>query len=128
LAGPEGRYGPLAREAQREGKEALAAAGIAVASSEEDRARRGDFLQLGPTFSGEWQGGSSWQSLARGTGSIEAEFLNGEIVLLGELHGVPTPVNALLQRLAIRAAAEGAGAGTWRIEKLSELAGVPHEG
>jgi 2-dehydropantoate 2-reductase len=128
LAGPEGRYGPLAREAQREGKEVLAAAGIAVTSSEEDRARRGDFLQLGPTFSGEWQGGSSWQSLARGTGSIEAEFLNGEIVLLGELHGVPTPVNALLQRLAIRAAAEGAGAGTWRIEKLSELAGVPHEG
>ena len=66
---------------------------------------------MAPTPSGEWQGGSSWQSLARGTGSIEAEFLNGEIVLLGALHGVPTPVNALLQRLAIRAAAEGAGAG-----------------
>jgi 2-dehydropantoate 2-reductase len=125
LAGPEGRYGPLAREAQREGKEALAAAGIAVASSEEDRARRGDYLQLAATPSGEWQGGSSWQSLARGAGSIEAEFLNGEIVLLGALHGVPTPVNALLQRMAIAAAAEGAGAGTWAIEELTELAGVP---
>ena len=32
LAGPEGRFGPLAREAQREGKEVLAAAGIAVAT------------------------------------------------------------------------------------------------
>ena len=42
------------------------------------------------------------------------------------LHGVPTPVNALLQRLALRAAAEGSAAGTWRIEDLSELAGVPH--
>ncbi len=127
LAGPEGRFGPLAREAQREGADALAAAGIDVASSEEDRERRGDLLQMAATSSGEWQGGSSWQSLARGTGSIEAEFLNGEIVLLGALHGVATPVNALLQRLAVRAAAEGAGAGTWRIEELSELAGVPQD-
>ena len=37
LAGPEGRFGPLAREAQREGREVLAAAGIDVASVEEDR-------------------------------------------------------------------------------------------
>ncbi len=124
LSGPEHRFGPLAREAQREGKEVLAAAGIAVASSEEDRERRGDHLQLSPTRSGEWQGGSSWQSLARGAGSIEAEFLNGEIVLLGALHGVPTPVNALLQRLALRAAAAGAPPGSWSIDDLSEKAGI----
>ena len=127
LSGPEGRFGPLAREAQREGKEVLAAAGIDVASSEEDRERRGDFLQLSPTSSGEWRGGSSWQSLARRAGSIEAEFLNGEIVLLGALHGVPTPVNEFLQRMALQAAAEGSGPGSWRIEELSELAGVRHD-
>ena len=28
---------------------------------------------------------------------IETDFLNGEIVLLGRLHGVPTPVNAAIQ-------------------------------
>ena len=39
-------------------------------------------------------GGSSTQSLARGTGSIETDWLNGEIVLLGRLHGVPVPANA----------------------------------
>ena len=127
LAGPEGRFSALAREAQREGKEALAAAGIAVASSEEDRERRGDFIQIAATSSGEWQGGSSWQSLARGAGSIEADFLNGEIALEGALHGVPTPVNALLQRLAARAAAEGAAPGSWSLGELSMLAGVPHE-
>ncbi len=126
LSGPEGRFGPLAREAQREGKEVLAAAGIDVASSEEDRERRDDFLQISPTSSGEWQGGSSWQSLARQAGSIEAEYLNGEIVLVGGLYGIPTPVNALLQRMALRAVAEATGPGTWRIEDLSELAGVPH--
>ena len=126
LCGPEGRFSPLAKEAQREGAEALAAAGIDVASSQEDRERRGDALQLSPTSSGEWQGGSSWQSLARGAGSIEVEFLNGEIVLVGGLHGVATPVNALLQQLAFRAALEGAPPGSWRIEDLSALAGVAH--
>ena len=35
-----------------------------------------------------------------GAGSIEADHLNGEVVLLGRLHGVPTPVNELLQRTA----------------------------
>jgi 2-dehydropantoate 2-reductase len=124
LCGSEARFSTLAREAQQEGKDVLAVAGIDVASAEEDRARRGDYLQLSPTASGEWQGGSSWQSLARHAGSIEAEFLNGEIVLLGGLHGVPTPVNALLQRVAVRAATDGTAPGTWRVEELSELAGV----
>jgi 2-dehydropantoate 2-reductase len=126
LCGPEGRFSPVARAAQTEGKEVLVAAGIDVASSEEDQARRGDHIQLRNTTSGEWSGGSSWQSLARGTGSIEAEFLNGEIVLEGALCGVPTPVNALLQRLAWHAARDGSGPGALSIEALSEMAGVAH--
>jgi 2-dehydropantoate 2-reductase len=124
LAGPAGRFSPLAKAAQREGVAALEAAGIDVASAEEDRERRDDLLQLAATSSGEWQGGSSWQSLARGAGSIEAEFLNGEIVMLGRLHGVPTPVNALLERLAVRAAVENQPPGQWTVEALSKEAGV----
>jgi 2-dehydropantoate 2-reductase len=126
LCGPGARFSPLAKEVQREGKEALAAAGIEAVSSEEDRERRGDSLQMAATASGEWQGGSSWQSLARGAGSIEAEYLNGEIALLGGLYGVPTPVNELLQRLALQAASEGTPPGSWGIEELSALAGVAH--
>jgi 2-dehydropantoate 2-reductase len=126
LCGPEGRFSALTKEAQREGTEALAAAGIDVASVEEDRERRADHLKLATTSTGQWRGGSSWQSLARGAGSIEAEFLNGEIVMLGRMHGLPTPVNALLERLAVRAAVEGSPPGSWRIEDLSERAGVAH--
>jgi 2-dehydropantoate 2-reductase len=125
LCGPAGRGSAVAREAQREGEATLDAAGIAVASVEEDRTRRADHLQMRATASGEWSGGSSWQSLARGTGSIEAEFLNGEIVLLGALHEVPTPVNALLQRLALQVALNGGAPGTWSIDELSEAAGIP---
>ncbi|HEY2288497.1 MAG TPA: ketopantoate reductase C-terminal domain-containing protein, partial [Streptosporangiaceae bacterium] len=61
---------------------------------------RGDQVQIAPANGARRGGGSSWQSLTRGTGSIEADYLNGEIVLLGREHGVPTPVNELLQRLA----------------------------
>jgi 2-dehydropantoate 2-reductase len=49
-------------------------------------------------------GGSTWQSLARGVADVETDLLNGEIALLGRLHGVATPVNATLQRLTADAA------------------------
>ena len=41
-------------------------------------------------------GSSTWQSLTRGTGDIECDFLNGEIALLGRLFGVPTPANSFV--------------------------------
>ena len=50
----------------------------------------------------ERPGGSSWQSVRRGTGNIETDFLNGEIVQLGRLNGIPTPANVVLQRLGNR--------------------------
>ncbi len=45
-------------------------------------------------------GGSSRQNFVRGTGDIETDYLNGEVVLLGRLHGIPTPANAVIQRLS----------------------------
>ncbi|OZC73907.1 hypothetical protein CH251_12265 [Rhodococcus sp. 06-462-5] len=38
---------------------------------------------------------STWQSVVRGS-SVETDYLNGEIVLLGRLHGIATPVNEAL--------------------------------
>jgi 2-dehydropantoate 2-reductase len=89
-----------------EGVAALTAAGIPFASDEEDRERRGDLMTMRPIAGTMRGGGSTWQSFARATGSIETDHLNGEIVLLGRLHGVPTPANALIQRLANAAAKE----------------------
>jgi 2-dehydropantoate 2-reductase len=42
-------------------------------------------------------GGSTWQSVQRGLPTVETDFLNGEVVRLGRLHGVATPVNAAVQ-------------------------------
>ncbi len=90
----------LVRRAWAEGDAVLAAAGIAAIPDAEETARRGDRFAFRPIDGGLRSGGSTWQSLARGTGSIEVDYLNGEIVLLGRLHGVATPVNELLQRAA----------------------------
>jgi 2-dehydropantoate 2-reductase len=64
-------------------------------------------------------GGSSWQSITRGTGSIETDYLSGEIVLLGRLHGVPTPVNATLQRIANEHARQAIPPGTSTVAELT---------
>ena len=56
-------------------------------------------------------GSSTWQSLAR-SGAPETDYLNGEVVLLGRLHGVDTPHNAAIQARIHRAVAEGAAAGS----------------
>ena len=57
-------------------------------------------------------GGSTWQSLRRATGSIETDYLNGEIVLLGRLHSIPTPANELVQRAMRDLAGRGGLPGT----------------
>jgi 2-dehydropantoate 2-reductase len=100
----QGAAGELLRRTRAEGVAALDAAGIGYASDEESAAARGDQVRVGPVNGSSRAGGSSWQSLSRGTGTIEADFLNGEIVLLGREHGVEAPVNEVLQKLANQAA------------------------
>lgn len=90
----------LAEAARAEGEAVLTAAGLSRPSPEESARVRGDLVSPREIEGHRRLGGSSWQSLTRGTGSIEADHLNGEIVLLGRTHGVRTPVNEMLQRVA----------------------------
>ncbi|MFE0325285.1 ketopantoate reductase family protein [Streptomyces sp. NPDC003753] len=105
-----------------EGEAVLQAAGIPYASGAEQKEVRGDKVRLVPLAGAQRGGGSSWQSLTRGTGTIEADHLNGEIVLLGRLYGVPTPLNELLQRLATRFARERRAPGSLPVAELVRLA------
>lgn len=86
--------------AKAEGSAVLAAAGIRYASPQEQADLLAEQSHLLRAENPLRIGGSSWQSLSRGTGSIEADYLNGEIVMLGRDYGIPTPVNRLLQREA----------------------------
>lgn len=112
------RGSELYPRARAEAVECLHAAGIEFASEQEDRARRDDLLRIEPVAGERRGGGSSWQSLARETGSIEADYLNGEIVLLGRLHGIVTPVNALLQTVANEMARDRLAPGSFSVDDL----------
>ncbi|MEV6103931.1 2-dehydropantoate 2-reductase N-terminal domain-containing protein [Streptomyces sp. NPDC051940] len=113
----------LLARARTEGRAALQAAGIAYTPADEERAVRGDRVRPQPVEGVPKTGGSSWQSLARATGSIESDYLNGEIALLGRTHGVPTPVNDLLQREAAAAAHAGRGPASMTAAELAGLVG-----
>jgi 2-dehydropantoate 2-reductase len=111
LIGNESRRGPVVKRMLEEAEACFAAAGIDAASRETlSDTRRATFSE-GDIPGYPRPGTSAWQSLARGRG-IEADFLNGEIVLLGTQHGVPTPYNRAVQILANAAARSGAEPGS----------------
>lgn len=91
----------LGRLVEAEGRAVLRAAGIEFESEGvSDIAARWARWGVAPIDGRPRAGGSTWQSVARGAGSVETDYLNGEIVLLGRQLGLPTPVNALLQELS----------------------------
>ncbi|MBY6049336.1 ketopantoate reductase family protein [Vannielia litorea] len=105
--------GPL----RDEGKAVLKAAGIAwedVGKTE----RRAKFMQKrGDNVQGR-AGNSTTQSLARATGSVETDWLNGEIVQLARQHGVRAPLNARVQALSVEMMAEGGKPGSLTADAL----------
>ncbi|GAA5020178.1 ketopantoate reductase family protein [Streptomyces siamensis] len=109
----------VCRAARAEGRTVLAAAGLETVTDAEAAELRSR-LRFEPGDASP-RGGSSWQSLSRGTGTIEADFLNGEIVLLGRVHGIPTPVNEVLQRVADAFARERRAAGSMTVAELTGL-------
>ena len=120
LAGGDARGSELAERVRAEAEAVFAAAGIGVATDAEEAERPGGALHRRPIGELRRRGSSSWQSLARASGSIETDYLNGEVVLLGRLHGVPTPLNAAVQQVARRAALDGVAPGTLPLDELTE--------
>jgi 2-dehydropantoate 2-reductase len=88
-------------QARAEAETVLTAAGIAWDQSE---APAREELAMGSIPGRVRIGSSTMQSIARGTGALETDFLNGEIAWLGRLHGMATPVNAALCKLSLELA------------------------
>lgn len=118
ICGFTARDGELGDAVRDEGERAMRAAGLDIVSDAEFDERRSPFIELTTPGGKEFPGSSSWQSAARGTGDNEIDYLNGEIVLLGRLYGVPTPVNELVQHLVHEATAKGLPPGSLREEDL----------
>ena len=117
--GPGADFGFFRERLSEEALACYAAAGIDYVSEEESRQRRDQVGVHMASVEGQPKiAGSSWQSLYRGLGSIETDYLNGEIALLGQLHGVPTPCNRALQRVANRMARQRLKPGTLTLADL----------
>lgn len=108
----------LYRRARDEGLAVFAAAGLSTVDTDEERERRTN-LTIRPVGGSPRGGGSTWQSLIKGSGSTECDHLNGEIVLLGRLHGVATPVNLVLQQVMAEMAARASRPGAWTADAIA---------
>jgi 2-dehydropantoate 2-reductase len=96
---------------------AYEAAGIDSATVEDLRGLT-DQVSIRPVPGVEMRaGGSTWQSLTTGR-PLETDYLNGEISLLGTLHGVPTPVNRMVQAAAAEAVRLNREPGSYTVEEL----------
>jgi 2-dehydropantoate 2-reductase len=117
-----GDAGPYMERVRAEATASLTAAGLPFEDAETYSARVRANRGTNVSIEGVPKRSSSWQSLAREQGSIETDFLNGEVVLLGRIHGIPTPFNALLQRVAVEMAQRRQRPGAFTAEELYEQA------
>ncbi len=113
-----GDSAPFLREVRREGEDCLNAAGLTFENPEAFNARVARSRGETALAAGQRNLGSTWQSLMRGATSLETDFLNGEVVRLGRLHGVQTPHNAVLQETVARMHASGSRPGRFTVEDL----------
>jgi 2-dehydropantoate 2-reductase len=125
LVGSNGDADDVASAARAEARQVLEQAGIAVTDDAEEAAARADSFTVAPVPGQPDEiGGSSWQSLARGTRGIETDYLNGEIALIARLHGLPAPINAKLAALGRTAAASGQRPGDVSADELRTVVGL----
>ena len=115
-AGQQGQ--DISKLLREEARTCYQAAGIDCAGQEESRKRWNGVVEIALVPGQERFAGSSWQSIVRGQGSIEADWLNGEIVQLGRLHGVPTPANRALQQIGNALARDRAKPGSVSLDAV----------
>ncbi len=123
-AEPE-NIGEVVAAIRGEGENVLRHAGIGFVPFEISTAARADGPTIRPVPG--WNAGpsnSTWQSLSRNTGSVETDFLNGEIVRLAQRHGITAPLNAALARAVREAVRSGLGPGSYSTVELAQLLGV----
>lgn len=113
----------LRQALQAEAEAVLNAAGIPFADVSQADPRRALYVNIKPVPGQLPMSNSTLQSLKRG-GGIETDYLNGEICLLGRLHGVPTPLNDAMMDLATRMLREGIEPGGVALEQTMAALGL----
>lgn len=117
FAGTQDARAHAAGELAEEAATVLKAAGYDPASPSERRVDISGW-HVGEDSGIERGQQSTWQSFVRGVSS-EVDYLNGEIVRLGRLHGVAAPHNAAFQQAAAKLARDGGKPGSLDIADIS---------
>ena len=126
LVGPAGGTRGLADQLDAEARAVLAAARIDVTpDAEEAAARAAGFTMHSVPGVPDDVGGSTWQSLQRGTGNVETDYLNGEIARIAHGLGQEAPLNARLASLVRQAADRGQQPGAVSAAELTGALGLP---
>ncbi|MGF7237560.1 MAG: 2-dehydropantoate 2-reductase N-terminal domain-containing protein, partial [Frankia sp.] len=103
---PSARRDEVAGAVVEEAREILTASGLPIGDLADEPTVDLSRFSIAPIVSHTWQGTSTWQSWTRG-GSLETDFLNGEIVLAARLLGRSAPLNEALVERIHRAARDG---------------------
>jgi 2-dehydropantoate 2-reductase len=121
VCGPAGRRARVVTAAINEGQRVYEAAGIRWKQTPQGEAAykaRMATLQFDLPDGETFLGGSTWQSLMKGASTLETDYFNGEIILLGRLHNVATATNEFLQRYMLRMLIEGRRPGETTVDQL----------
>jgi 2-dehydropantoate 2-reductase len=109
---------------QEEARRILSEAGIRWLSEEQIRQAWPDFgAKPKATIRTEEQS-STWQSLARQQGTVETEYLNGEVVRVAKTLGKTAPVNETITRLAHEMAVKREKPGRYTTAELEQILGL----
>lgn len=118
------KAGDLGTAIQDEGRNVYAAAGIDWRDVSGNDPRRERFMRFHDVPGLAYGGTSTSQSLARGTGQVETDWLNGEISMLGRTVGVTTPLNDRLTRLGDFLARGAIAPRSMTVEDVAAFLGV----
>ncbi len=119
--GAASRDGAYAARAREEARAVFAKAGIGYDEIGAPNPERDALMQPGEVAGAVQVGSSAMQSMVRGAGSVEVDYLNGQIAFLGRLHGVPTPVNAFFTELSEQLVRTGAEPGRMSEAEIDRL-------
>jgi len=120
----DGDFDRIFRATQQEAQELLSQAGIRWVSNQQlaeewpdSAVRPRSILQVNAQS-------STWQSLARQQGTVETDFLNGEIVRLAERLGTQAPINEALLRIMQEMATHNEPPGKYTPTELCRMVGL----
>jgi 2-dehydropantoate 2-reductase len=114
----------ITQATQEEARQILSEAGIRWLSEEQIRQEWPDFGAKPRAVMNTEEQSSTWQSLGRQQGSVETDFLNGEIVRVAQRIGKTAPINEAITRITMEMAAKQEKPGKYSTVELRRILGL----